>query len=58
MHQAEWLYQEKNDFIAFLCSLSVQVYMECLAGHFVILDPSLRCWTLQEKNQKNSFFGT
>ena len=53
------LYQVINDLIiAFLFSLSVQVYMECSAGHSVILDLSLRCWTLQGKNQKNSFFGT
>ena len=47
-----------SDLTAFLFSLSVQVYMECSAGHSVISDLSLRCWTLQEKNQKNSFFGT
>lgn len=53
------LCQVINDLIiAFLFSLSVQVYMECSAGHSVILDLSLRCWTLQGKNQKNSFFGT
>ena len=52
------LCQVINDFIPFLFSLSVQVYMECSAGHSVILDLSLRCWTLQEKNQKNSFSGT
>lgn len=57
-NQRSHLCQVINDFIAFLFSLSVQVYMECSAGHSVILDLSLRCWTLQGKNQKNSFFGT
>ena len=31
--------------------------MECSAGHSVILDLNLRCWTPQEKNQRKSLFG-